>query len=725
MAFTYGFYNSKGGDRKYNADQMGNLFDGILNDGVFDNVGNIFATVPGEGLQVLVKSGRAWFNKTWSYNDAAYPIYLERPDVAVPRIDAIVLEVDRRETHRRNRIGYVKGVPSSIPTKPTLTNTDLIRQYPLSYVTVRAGISSINSTDIEIRVGQSDCPFVTGILQTANIDDLFAAWNEQFTTWFEGVKSQLEGDVAGNLLREIQLRVPIADKSTKENSEALKDDTKWMTPLQTKYAVEKNPRLGKLTAEDGTVYKFKDYLTYYTASIAVRNETSVLGSDRARKYYYRSKLSPDKSFLATIASSTNDASAEMYLRIYVIKNNVYQNIDTISTDLPSTLAGATSGKYESNVISYFVSNNAIAILLTPSKNAISSSVSGVYMYYVRLNREGDSIGFNRDSVISKTIGFADAFKLELTDYIYDAFSAPINRRYVFAVVSTNYQQSSGVITPSLIRVDMETGFTATTPLGVLYNHIKYTRIIHSDENTVVVFTACDTDAGGSTNDYSIIIFDATTLSIKFKKSVVYNSSADADKVATMLYCISVSGNEVVVFLHHKTKPFVNAYRINVSESTMTLIRENNNGVPTYTMNSNFLFDSPIDSKTPDKSKIVCIYAPNSSVDIGGYHFDTCVAEFNIDGSVKSINYDGQYDANSGSYMLFNTLGTNRTVVQSNATLRLRNSSAGSIGNGPIIPDFIYPLKGIPPYIKFGTESILVGSNTVIPLLEKYKGDETI
>lgn len=247
MAFTYGFYNSKGGDRKYNADQMGNLFDGILNDGVFDNVGNIFATVPGEGLQVLVKSGRAWFNKTWSYNDAAYPIYLERPDVAVPRIDAIVLEVDRRETHRRNRIGYIVGIPDSTPKKPTLTNSDLIHQHPLAYVTVRAGTESILHSDIEIRVGQSDCPFVTGILQTANIDDLFAAWNEQFTTWFEGVRSQLEGDVAANLLREIQLRLPIADKATSSEVSAGTVDNKYLTPKSLK------GYLGKLIVSDGTV----------------------------------------------------------------------------------------------------------------------------------------------------------------------------------------------------------------------------------------------------------------------------------------------------------------------------------------------------------------------------------------------------------------------------------------------------------------------------------------
>lgn len=265
MAFTYGFYNSKGGDRKYNADQMGNLFDGILNDGVFDNVGNIFATVPGEGLQVLVKSGRAWFNKTWSYNDAAYPIYLERPDVAVPRIDAIVLEVDRRETHRRNRIGYIVGIPDSTPKKPTLTNTDLIHQHPLAYVTVRAGTESILHSDIEIRVGQSDCPFVTGILKTASIDDLFAAWNEQFTTWFDGVKSQLEGDVAANLLREIQLRLPIADKATSSEVGAGTVDNKYITPKQLA------PHLGKI----------KDSVTGQIVSVSLKN-----GYLRPRSFMY-------------------------------------------------------------------------------------------------------------------------------------------------------------------------------------------------------------------------------------------------------------------------------------------------------------------------------------------------------------------------------------------------------------------------------------------------------
>ena len=250
MAFTYGFYNSKNKDRRYNADQMSQLFDGILNDGVFQNVGDFMTTVPGTGLQVLVKSGRAWFNSTWSYNDAPYPLSLEQPDVAVPRKDAIVLEVDHTETVRRNRLLVVKGIPSSSLPKPDLTNTDLIHQHALAYVTVKAGVSSITPEDIEILVGKSECPFVTGILETADLDDLFDAWEHQFTTWFDDVQSQLEGDVATNLLNQINQRVKISDLASQLEAETGSDNSKWMTPLRVHQAISKHPEVGKVVIDD-------------------------------------------------------------------------------------------------------------------------------------------------------------------------------------------------------------------------------------------------------------------------------------------------------------------------------------------------------------------------------------------------------------------------------------------------------------------------------------------
>ena len=38
MSVTSGFYNGLSHDRKYNAVQMSSLFDGIINDGIFQSI---------------------------------------------------------------------------------------------------------------------------------------------------------------------------------------------------------------------------------------------------------------------------------------------------------------------------------------------------------------------------------------------------------------------------------------------------------------------------------------------------------------------------------------------------------------------------------------------------------------------------------------------------------------------------------------------------------------
>ena len=70
MSISYGFYNSINHDRKYNAEQISSIFDGIITDGVYHSIGNAFSVTPGTDMSVNVASGRAWFNHTWTLNDA-------------------------------------------------------------------------------------------------------------------------------------------------------------------------------------------------------------------------------------------------------------------------------------------------------------------------------------------------------------------------------------------------------------------------------------------------------------------------------------------------------------------------------------------------------------------------------------------------------------------------------------------------------------------------------
>lgn len=204
MAITYGFYNSLNGDRKYYARQVSKIVDSLVIDGVFMHVGNHLNAKQGTGMQVLVEPGFAWFNHTWTENDADYPLTIEAADLLQPRIDAVVLEVNEAVAFRENTIKVIKGTPNSNPQKPALTNTSEVHQYPLAYVSIPVGLSQITNANIENRIGLEDCPFVTGVLATINITTLVKEWEAQFDEWFKTLEDTLSGDVAGNLLVKIQ-----------------------------------------------------------------------------------------------------------------------------------------------------------------------------------------------------------------------------------------------------------------------------------------------------------------------------------------------------------------------------------------------------------------------------------------------------------------------------------------------------------------------------------------
>lgn len=192
MSVTYGFYNSNYGDRRYDAIQMSSIFDGIIRDGVLQHIGTALAVKASEGMIVKVGIGRAWFNHTWTLNDALLPIIVPQSEVLLNRYDAIVLEVDSRETSRANSIKIIKGTPASSPSKPTMVKTNERWQYPLAYIYVAAGVTSIRQANITNCVGTSECPYVTAPLEKMSIDDLVAQWQDQWTEFYEKETSDME-----------------------------------------------------------------------------------------------------------------------------------------------------------------------------------------------------------------------------------------------------------------------------------------------------------------------------------------------------------------------------------------------------------------------------------------------------------------------------------------------------------------------------------------------------
>lgn len=216
MSVTCGFYNSLNGDRKYNAMQMSSIFDGLIIDGVFASIGTAFAVKAAGGLTLNIGIGKAWFNHSWTLNDAILPIEAPESEVLLDRIDAVVLEVNGMESVRDNTFKIIKGDPSSAPSRPTLENEGNVHQHPLAYVYRKFGSTVITQADITPMVGTASTPFVTGILQTISLDELLGKWQDEldqfvdarsqevdnwianeendFTAWFEQMKADLTSE---------------------------------------------------------------------------------------------------------------------------------------------------------------------------------------------------------------------------------------------------------------------------------------------------------------------------------------------------------------------------------------------------------------------------------------------------------------------------------------------------------------------------------------------------
>ena len=190
MAVTFGFYNSMNGDRKYNAQDMSRIFNGIINDGIFMSIGTSMIVKATEGMIVEVGIGRAWFNGTWTHNDSVLELRLTASDLLMDRIDAIVLEVDTNDNVRTNSIKVVTGEPSLVPNQPVMKKESGCFQYPLAYIYVAGTVTEITQANITNMVGTSECPFVTGILETMDTDALLAQWGQQWTEW----KASIEAD---------------------------------------------------------------------------------------------------------------------------------------------------------------------------------------------------------------------------------------------------------------------------------------------------------------------------------------------------------------------------------------------------------------------------------------------------------------------------------------------------------------------------------------------------
>ena len=220
MSVKSGFFNSQNGDREYDSQDISSIFDGIINDGVFESYGDAFQVTPGAGMSVVVGKGRAWLDHTWTLNDAPLTLDIEAASTSGGRLDTVVLDVDRRKDVRNNSIYIVKGEVKSnnisVPTQATeLMQTDDRAQYPIAYIAVRSNVTSITTSDIsywvgKTLVGKKTLKYVTGPLEVINseayLKQMEGEWTDFKTekeTQYQNSLSQAESNFQATLNRKL------------------------------------------------------------------------------------------------------------------------------------------------------------------------------------------------------------------------------------------------------------------------------------------------------------------------------------------------------------------------------------------------------------------------------------------------------------------------------------------------------------------------------------------
>lgn len=367
MSFTYGFYNSLNGDRKYNAEQMAAVFDCLINDGVQQNIGDkMMVKTSADALTVSVGSGRAWFNSTWSFNDSDYPFLLDSVGTTgYSRIDAICLVVDKNVATRKNSLTVVKGTAAASPAKPAIPTASNRFYHVLGYVTVKYGNGTIPAAQIENRVGTVDCPFITGILETVTVDELLRQWRGEFDIWWETIKTILNDNVAANLQNQIDhlsvkeatmnlyglSNIPTNTAATKKYAEyavdALMNKLAVTTTTGNKFSVNPQSHATPLDAilnQISTLLNSKapsSVVTDVTKCLRIYSMSTVLSG--GSQYSRTGSVTVSAGYPKAVSCSVGYSSSKRYFHI-LSENNTISNSYDSSTAGGWSLVASFSGK---------------------------------------------------------------------------------------------------------------------------------------------------------------------------------------------------------------------------------------------------------------------------------------------------------------------------------------------------------------------------------------------
>lgn len=240
MAEQYSFFNSKDGDRKYDAHNWADYFFPLFKSGVFN--GDL-QVVENGGMSVWIKEGYAWIDGYAYHLTDGLVLDLETASGNMNRADSIVLRLDLTNKYIKG-FCVTGGNYANMPVPPAPAITSTVHELVIANIYIPAGTTEITQEMItDTRMDRNLCGWVCGAVEQIKFEqikvqfdafllkyskDIKAAYDnymsdigaleesaqaeyeemlESFTAWIAGIKEVLSGDVAGNLLAKIEERM--------------------------------------------------------------------------------------------------------------------------------------------------------------------------------------------------------------------------------------------------------------------------------------------------------------------------------------------------------------------------------------------------------------------------------------------------------------------------------------------------------------------------------------
>ncbi len=148
-------------DREYNAQQWNEPFRALVTTGVMKGAYNqLEVTANGANMVSSVKSGIAFIEGRFYFNDALVDLIHDTEVMGLSRIDRIVVRMDSRTEARHVKTFIKKGVPAASPVPPVLTQTQQLYEISLAQIQVVGGQTYIAANAVTDERGKDViCPW--------------------------------------------------------------------------------------------------------------------------------------------------------------------------------------------------------------------------------------------------------------------------------------------------------------------------------------------------------------------------------------------------------------------------------------------------------------------------------------------------------------------------------------------------------------------------------------